>query len=85
MKLKPSIELHDMGDTVIAVCKRDGGSPELYRFNTTGGFILQCLQNETQVETVAAQLVQHYDISEAEARAGVNDFVAQITDLGLLA
>ncbi len=85
MKLKPSIELHDMGNTVIAVCSHDDGSPELYRFNATGGFILQCLQTETQVETVATQLVQHYDISEAEALAGVNDFVAQITDLGLLA
>ncbi|MDY3842625.1 MAG: PqqD family protein [Prevotella sp.] len=85
MKLKPSIELHDMGNTVIAVCSHDDGSPELYRFNATGGFILQCLQTETQVETVATQLVQHYDISEAEALAGVSDFVAQIADLGLLA
>ena len=85
MKLKPSIELHDMGNTVIAVCSHDDGSPELYRFNATGGFILQCLQTETQVETVATQLVQHYDISEAEALAGVSDFVAQIADLGLSA
>ena len=85
MKLKPSIELHDMGNTVIDVCSHDDGSPELYRFNATGGFILQCLQTETQVETVATQLVQHYDISEAEALAGVSDFVAQIADLGLLA
>ena len=85
MKLKPSIELHDMGNTVIAVCSHDDGSPELYRFNATGGFILQCLQTETQVETVATQLVQHYDISEAEALAGVSDFVTQIADLGLLA
>ena len=55
-----------------------------YTLNSTGQFIFQKMQEGLVAADIIQKLIQEFDITEDIARKDLDDFLRQLTELGLL-
>jgi hypothetical protein len=55
-----------------------------YAVNDTGRTILESLRGEDSVSAIADRIAVEFDVSEAEAIAGVSSFLSEMQELGLV-
>lgn len=53
--------------------------------NESGAFLWQQLESDKTEEELVLSLLKEYDVDEATARCDVKEFVAKLTEAGLLA
>ena len=86
MKLKYEFETVELDGEIMAVPVGDN-APELHgllRLNETAADIIELLRNETDVEAVTDGLLQKYEGERDSIAAYVRQFVAQLTELGVV-
>lgn len=52
--------------------------------NDTGAFIWKCLEKDTTVDEIVAEIRKEYDISERDAKKAVETYLDQLKDAGCL-
>src|SRR5687767_4483429 len=55
-----------------------------YALNRTGRIILESLRDEESVGALAQRIGSAFDVSDAEAHAGVESFLQEMSELGLV-
>ena len=86
MKLKYEFETVELDGEVMAVPVGDNATElhGLLRLNETAADIIELLRNETDVEAVTDGLLQKYEGEREAIAAYVRQFVAQLTELGVV-
>ena len=87
MKVNGNYVLKKVADSYIVVAL--GGDivdlNTIISLNDTGAFIWKQLENETEKEAVVAALLAEYDVTKEQAECDVENFIAKMTEAGLLA
>ena len=86
MKLKYEFETVELDGEIMAVPVGDNATElhGLLRLNETAADIIELLRNETDVEAVTDGLLQKYEGEREAIAAYVRQFVAQLTELGVV-
>lgn len=86
MKLKKGLIVTELNDGYVGVAVEDAGKSfkGMLKMNGTAAFIIQCLQTETSEEEVVKAVLKEYEVSDADAKAGVSDVIENLTKAGLL-
>ncbi len=86
MKIKSGFVLHSVGNenVVVAVEERTTEFRGMIRLNSTGAFLWKLMENECTESSLAAELFDKYDISEAQAQEAVTSFVAKLAEAGVI-
>ena len=86
MKIKQGFILSKIGNDTVAIA-----TGELSRtfsgvimLNGTGVFLWERLQQDTTREQLIADMLEHYDVSRAEATEDINTFIEQLKAGGVL-
>ena len=86
MKIKQGFILSKIGNDTVAIA-----TGELSRtfsgvimLNGTGVFLWERLQQDTTREQLVAYMLEHYDVSRAEATEDINTFIEQLKAGGVL-
>ena len=84
MKQCPDFLLRDVADSLVlvpvgAAAKR---FPGMITLNETGKLLWEALQTEQTPETLAALLLEHYQVEPAQARQDVDGFIRRLTAVG---
>ena len=86
MKIKQGFILSKIGNDTVAIA-----TGELSRtfsgvimLNGTGVFLWERLQQDTTREQLVADMLEHYDVSRAEATEDINKFIEQLKAGGVL-
>ncbi|MDD7675976.1 MAG: PqqD family protein [Eubacteriales bacterium] len=86
MKIKQGFILSKIGNDTVAIA-----TGELSRtfsgvimLNGTGVFLWERLQQDTTREQLVADMLEHYDVSRAEATEDINTFIEQLKAGGVL-
>ena len=86
MKIKQGFILSQIGNDNVAIA-----TGELSRtfsgvimLNGTGVFLWERLQQDTTREQLVADMLEHYDVSRAEATEDINTFIEQLKAGGVL-
>lgn len=72
-------------NVVVALGEASRSFNGIIRLNDTGVFLWQKLQQETSEKQLLAALTAEYDISEAQAKSDIAEFVAALRKAALLA
>ena len=84
MKLNSAFITHDDGDQKLLVstgaCKFSG----LVRSNETAGFIISCLEKETTVDEIVAEMQKKYDGPKEAMERDVNKVIEQLKKIGAI-
>lgn len=87
MKLRSDLILRKMGDEYVIV---DPGQEmvdmsKVYTLNSTAAFLWEQLTDQLfTIESVTEVLLEHFDVSEAEARSDAQKLVKEFEEQGLL-
>lgn len=86
MKRNPNFLLRNVADTlvVVPVGKATADFPGMITLNGTGAYIWELLEQEQTVETLAAAVVDQYEVEETKARADVEAFVNRLIPTGAI-
>ena len=85
MKLKPGFVLREVaGSCVVVATGAELDFNGMISLNETGKTIWQCLENDTDVDSVTAVILSEYDIDEATARAAVAGFIEKLRNHGFI-
>ncbi|MCR4645305.1 MAG: PqqD family protein [Oscillospiraceae bacterium] len=84
MKLNSGFLAHDDGDQKLLVSTGETKFSGLVRTNSTAGFIIECLENETTEDEIVAKMQQKWDVSDEIARADVRKIVDQLKSIGAI-
>lgn len=86
MKIKQGFILSKIGNDTVAIA-----TGELSRtfsgvimLNGSGVFLWERLQQDTTREQLVADMLEHYDVSRAEATEDINTFIEQLKAGGVL-
>lgn len=87
MKVKSEFVLRSVAGSNIVVptgsaCVDFNG---MITLNDTGAFIWRCMEEDTTVEKIVAEIRKEYDISAEDAEKAVNVYVEQLKEAGCLA
>ncbi len=86
LKLKDGFILREIGGDIMAIPSGDElDLNTMITLNDTGAFLWKRLQEGTTEEAMLADLLQEYDVQEADARQCVTDFVEKLNEYGFLA
>lgn len=70
-----------IGDDIVAI-KDDGGS--MHVLNKTAAFVWERCNGERNVDEIASQLCEHFDVSLEEAQADTREIVEKLTQVGIM-
>ncbi len=85
MRLKNGFILQNVaGQTVILPDIGAVNMDMMITLNETGRFLWERLNQETDVDTLAAALLEEYDVSPETARSAVEGFIKQLEEHELL-
>ena len=84
MKLNSGFISHDDGDQKLLVSTGATKFSGLVRGNTTAGFIIGCLENETTEDEIVAKMHQKWEVSDDIARRDVRNIVSQLKGIGAI-
>lgn len=86
MRIKEGFILRQMGNQYVAVAV-GAASKEfngLVRLNGSGAFLWECLGEDRTKDQLIYALMERYQIGEEEAAPGVDAFLTEIRNAGLL-
>ncbi len=86
MKLKEGIIMTESGDSYVAV---DAGMKSerfhgMIKMNGTAAFVVRHLKEETDVKTIAAAMLEEYDVTEDVAVKSVEKVLDSLRSVGLI-
>lgn len=86
MRLVPGFQLRVIGSEYLAVPSGPAASRfnGLMMLNETSAFLVRCLQEGADRETLLRRLGEEYDAPEELLRADLEDFLARMREAGLL-
>ena len=86
MKTKKGFMLRSVGNRhiVVAVGSASLEFNGLITLNETGAFIWKQLQEGCEYDELLAKLLEEYDATEEEAKAGIDAFLAEVRAANLL-
>ena len=84
MKIADGFLLHNNDEDTMLVSTGETDFSGLVRSNSSAGFILKCLENETNEDEIVAKMQQHWDVTEELARRDVRKVVDQLRGIGAI-
>ncbi len=84
MKLNSAFITHDDGDQKLLVSTGASKFSGLVRSNETAGFIISCLEKETTVDEIVAEMQKKYDGPKEAMERDVNKVIEQLKKIGAI-
>ena len=84
MKINGNFLAHEDGDTKLLVSTGASKFSGLVRSNSTAGFIITCLEQDTTEDAIVEKMLQKWDVSEEIARRDVRKIVNQLRGIGAI-
>lgn len=84
MKLNSGFIAHDDGDQKLLVSTGATKFSGLVRSNSSAGFIIQCLETETNEDEIIAKMQKKWEVSDEIARRDVRKVVEQLRCIGAI-
>lgn len=84
MKLKDGFVTHEMGGEQIMVATGAAVFAGLVRSNSTAGFIVDCLKEDTTRDAIVAKMLEKYDASEDVIAADVDKIIGKLRSINAL-
>ena len=84
MKLNSGFIAHDDGDQKLLVSTGSTKFSGLVRSNSSAGFIIQCLETETNEDEIIAKMQKKWEVSDEIARRDVRKVVEQLRSIGAI-
>lgn len=86
MKIKKGFVLSKIGNDTVAVATGELSHvfSGVIMLNNSGEFLWKQLESDTTRDRLLASMLETYDVSEAEAAADIDAFVARLTAAGIL-
>ena len=84
MKLNSGFISHDDGDEKLLVSTGGTSFSGLVRSNSTAGFIITCLENETTEEEIIEKMLAEYDAPREVIERDVKKIVSQLRGIGAI-
>ena len=86
MKIKDGFITKKIGDKIVAITvgKHTKDFNGMITLNETGCFIWNCLEKDTDKESIVNAIIKEYDISTADAMAEVEKFITVLEENDLL-
>ena len=84
MKLNSGFITHNDGENKLLVSTGATKFSGLVRGNSSAGFIIECLEQETTEDEIIAKMCQKWDVSEDDARRDVRKVVGQLRGIGAI-
>ena len=81
MKINNQFLTHNDGEHKLLVSTGISKFNGLIRANSTAGFIIECLENETTEDEIVNKMLQKWDVSEEIARKDVKKMVEQLRQI----
>ena len=73
------------GEMVLVPVTRDAADlVGIFTLNEVGGFIWGALEEETTEDQIAAAICEEFEVSPEQAREDLNEFLAQLDEIGAL-
>ena len=86
MKLKIDFIVKKVADKSVAIAV-DGskvGFDGMLTMNDSAAFILQCLKNDTDIESIVKAFLNEYDATREQAENTIVNFVSKLREAGLI-
>lgn len=84
MKLNSGFLSHSDGGEMLLVSTGAAKFSGVVRSNSTAGFIIGCLEQETTEDEITAKLCAQYDVDAETARRDVQKIVSQLRGIGAI-
>lgn len=86
MRIKDGFITRKIGDKIVAITvgKHTEEFNGMITLNDTGHFIWKCLENDTDKESIANEVIKEYDISTADAMTEIDKFIAELEKNNIL-
>lgn len=84
MKLNSGFITHNDGEDKLLVSTGATKFSGLVRSNSSAGFIIECLENETTEDEIVAKMRRKWDVSDEIARRDVRKVVEQLRGIGAI-
>ncbi len=87
MKIKEEFVLEEVGESYIAVAVGDGADafPGMVRMNGTGAFLWNLIKDKDMTrEEILAEMLKVYDVEPDVALSGIDAFIKQLADAGIV-
>ena len=84
MKLNSGFIAHDDGNQKPLVSTGATKFSGLVRSNSSAGFIIQCLETETNEDEIIAKMQKKWEVSDEIARRDVRKVVEQLRSIGAI-
>ena len=84
MKLNSGFITHNDGEDKLLVSTGATKFSGLVRSNSSAGFIIECLENETTEDEIVAKMRRKWDVSDETARRDVRKVVEQLRGIGAI-
>ncbi len=86
MKLKIDFIVKNVADKTVAIAVdgNEAGFNGMLTLNDTGGFIFECLKEDTTVESIAKRFLEEYDCTREQAVNTIENFVGKLREAGLI-
>jgi len=84
MRISDAFLTHDDGEQKLLVSTGASKFSGLVRSNQTAGFIIECLETETNEDEIVAKMLEKWEVSDEIARRDVRKIVKQLKDIGAI-
>lgn len=84
MKINKNFLPHDDGENKLLVSTGATKFSGLVRGNSTAGFIIECLENDTTEDEIVEKMQQEWDVSDEIARKDVQKIIEQLRSIGAI-
>ncbi|MBP0967145.1 MAG: PqqD family protein [Oscillospiraceae bacterium] len=84
MKLNSGFIAHNDGDDKLLVSTGASNFSGLVRSNSTAGFIITCLENDTTEEAIVEKMLAQYDAPREVITADVKKIIEQLRGIGAI-
>lgn len=84
MKINSGFLAHDDGESKLLVSTGATKFSGLVRSNSTAGFIISCLEEDTTEDEIVAKMQQKWDVTDEIARRDVRKVVDQLKGIGAI-
>ena len=84
MKLNRGFLTHNDGDNKLLVSTGATKFSGLVRSNQTAGFIIECLEQNTNEDEIVAKMQKKWEVSDEIARRDVRKVIDQLRNIGAI-
>ncbi len=84
MKLNSGFLTHNDGDNKLLVSTGATKFSGLVRSNQTAGFIIECLEQNTNADEIVAKMQKKWEVSDEIARRDVRKVIDQLRNIGAI-